>query len=264
MQKVDKQNQQGWVLVNDRRKKYYSNNNIDFNFYKIKKEHFCMKKNISFIFIFVVIVVSCFACLHFYKQYKKQNIKSVILLGKPGCGKGTQAKIWVEKYDLYHIDAGQLLRNCVASNCKYKDEIKKAFESGTMVRNEITGFALKKEFEKNVYCLTCKYKGVIIDGCPRNMQNVKIFEDNDFKVKAVIDLNVSDEISKQRVLGRKSGRSDDNEEVLNRRLKVFNTDTLQVFEYFNDKGLYRQIDASGTTDEVLNNATKILNEVFNQ
>ena len=96
------------------------------------------------------------------------------------------------------------------------------------------------------------------------MQNVKIFEDNDFNVKAVIDLNVSDEISKQRVLSRNSGRSDDNEEVLNRRLKVFNTDTLQVFEYFKEKGLYRQIDASGTTDEVLNNSSKVLDVVFNQ
>lgn len=197
-----------------------------------------------------------------YKAYKNSKIKSVILLGKPGCGKGTQAKMWKEKYNLYHVDAGQLLRNCVKNNCKYKDEIQKAFNEGTMVRNEITAFALKKEFDKNVYCLTCKYKGAIIDGCPRNMQNVKIFEENDFNVKAVIDLNVSDEVSRKRVLARNTGRSDDNEKVLNRRLEVFNRDTLKVFEYFNEKGLYHKIDANGTLEDVLNNSSKVLDNIF--
>lgn len=197
-----------------------------------------------------------------YKAHKNSKIKSVILLGKPGCGKGTQAKMWKEKYNLYHVDAGQLLRNCVKNNCKYKDEIQKAFNEGAMVRNEITAFALKKEFNDNVYCLTCKYKGVIIDGCPRNMQNVKIFEENDFNVKAVIDLNVGDEISRKRVLARNTGRSDDNEKVLNRRLEVFNRDTLKVFDYFKEKGLYHQIDASGTLEDVLNNSSKVLDNIF--
>ena len=222
-----------------------------------------MKKVAS---LFFVIIASFIAFglvgLHFYKQHKKQTIKSVILLGKPGCGKGTQAKIWAKKYNLYHVDAGQLLRNCVKNNCKYKNEIQKAFNEGTMVRNEITSFALKKEFDDKVYCLTCKYNGVIIDGCPRNMQNVKIFEDNDFNIKAVIDLNVSDEISKQRVLGRNSGRVDDNEEVLNRRLAVFNKDTLQVFEYFKERDLYYQVDANSSTEDVLKNSSLVLDKIF--
>ena len=197
-----------------------------------------------------------------YKAHKNSKIKSVILLGKPGCGKGTQAKIWKEKYNLYHVDAGQLLRNCVKNNCKYKDEIQQAFDKGNMVRSEITAFALKKEFDDNVYCLTCKYKGAIIDGCPRNMQNVKIFEDNDFNVKAVIDLNVGDDISRKRVLARNTGRSDDNEKVLSKRLEVFNRDTIKVFDYFKGKGLYHQIDANGTLEDVLNNSSKVLDQIF--
>ncbi len=227
-------------------------------------KNFIKNKKTMIIILTSLIIISSISGVFAYKAYKNSKIKSVILLGKPGCGKGTQAKIWKEKYSLYHIDAGQLLRNCVKNNCKYKDEIQKAFNEGTMVRNEITAFALKKEFNGNVYCLTCKYKGVIIDGCPRNMQNVKIFEENDFNIKAVIDLNVSDEISKKRVLSRNTGRSDDNEKVLNKRLKVFNRDTLQVFEYFKQKGLYHQIDASGSFEEVLNNSSMVLDTIFSK
>ena len=209
-------------------------------------------------------VILCFSCIgtYAYKSYKKHSIKSIILLGKPGCGKGTQAKIWAEKYNLYHVDAGQLLRNCVKNNCKYKDEIQKAFREGSMVRNEITAYALKKEFNDNVYCLTCQYRGTIIDGCPRNMQNVKIFEENNFNVVAVLDLNVSDEVSKQRVMSRNSGRADDNEQVLNRRLNYFRENTLPVFEYFKAKKMYNKIDANATKDEVLKNSMAVLDRYF--
>ena len=209
-------------------------------------------------------VILCFSCIgtYAYKSYKKHSIKSIILLGKPGCGKGTQAKIWAEKYNLYHVDTGQLLRNCVKNNCKYKDEIQKAFREGSMVRNEITAYALKKEFNDHVYCLTCQYQGAIIDGCPRNMQNVKIFEENDFNVVAVLDLNVSDEISKQRVMSRNSGRTDDNEQVLNRRLNYFKDNTLPVFEYFKAKKMYNRIDANATKDEVLKNSMVVLDRYF--
>ena len=222
-----------------------------------------MGKRRVFSLIFLCICL-CGGCTFVYNKYKNSKINSVILLGKPGCGKGTQAKIWKEKYNLYHIDAGQILRNCVKDNCKYREEILKAFSDGTMVRNEITAFAIKEALNKNVYCITCKYKGVIIDGCPRNMQNVKIFEDNDFNVKAVIDLNISDDISKQRVMSRNSGRSDDNEEILQRRLNVFNNDTLKVFEYFKNKNLYYQIDANGSVEEVFRNSSKLLDTIFSK
>ena len=131
-------------------------------------------------------------------------------------------------------------------------KIQKAFREGSMVRNEITAYALKKEFNDNVYCLTCKYRGAIIDGCPRNMQNVKIFEENNFNVVAVLDLNVSDEVSKQRVISRNSGRADDNEQVLNRRLNYFRDNTLPVFEYFKAKKMYNKIDAKAITLRLLN------------
>ena len=222
-----------------------------------------MRKNILFPACLIGVIL-CFSCIgtYAYKSYKKHSIKSIILLGKPGCGKGTQAKMWAEKYNLYHVDAGQLLRNCVKNNCKYKYEIQKAFREGSMVRNEITAYALKKEFNDHVYCLTCQYQGAIIDGCPRNMQNVKIFEENDFNVVAVLDLNVSDEISKQRVMSRNSGRTDDNEQVLNRRLNYFKDNTLPVFEYFKAKKMYNKIDANATKDEVLKNSMAVLDRYF--
>ena len=208
-------------------------------------------------------IVAILACsLTGYRNYKNNQMKNIILLGKPGCGKGTQAKVWVEKYNLYHIDAGQLLRNCVKENCKYKETIESAFKGGALVTNEILSYVLTKELNDKVYCLTCKYKGAIFDGSPRNMDNVKIFQENDFKIKAVIDLYVDDAVSKKRVMSRKSGRSDDSAEILAKRLKSFNRDTLPVFEYFKSQGLYQKIDANGTYEEVLENAMKVLDEIY--
>ena len=207
--------------------------------------------------------VALFFAAFGYRNYKNNQMKNIILLGKPGCGKGTQAKVWVEKYNLYHIDAGQLLRNCVKENCKYKETIESAFKGGALVTNEILSYVLTKELNDNVYCLTCKYKGTIFDGSPRNMENVKIFQENDFKIKAVIDLYVDDAVSKKRVMNRKSGRSDDSAEILAKRLKSFNKDTLPVFEYFKSKGLYQKIDANGTYEEVLENSMKVLDKIYN-
>ena len=207
--------------------------------------------------------VALFFAAFGYRNYKNNQMKNIILLGKPGCGKGTQAKVWVEKYNLYHIDAGQLLRNCVKENCKYKETIESAFKGGALVTNEILSYVLTKELNDNVYCLTCKYKGAIFDGSPRNMENVKIFQENDFKIKAVIDLYVDDAVSKKRVMNRKSGRSDDNAEIVAKRLKSFNKDTLPVFEYFKSKGLYQKIDANGTYEEVLENSMKVLDKIYN-
>lgn len=212
----------------------------------------------------IVAIVAVLACsLTGYRNHKNNQMKNIILLGKPGCGKGTQAKVWVEKYNLYHIDAGQLLRNCVKENCKYKETIQSAFNGGALVTNEILSYVLNKELNDKVYCLTCKYKGAIFDGSPRNMENVKIFQENDFKIKAVIDLYVDDAVSKKRVMNRKSGRSDDSEEILAKRLKSFNRDTLPVFEYFKSQGLYQKIDANGTYEEVLENAMKVLDGIYN-
>ena len=64
-------------------------------------------------------------------------------------------------------------------------------------------------------------------------------------------------------MNRKSGRSDDSEEILAKRLKSFNRDTLPVFEYFKSQGLYQKIDANGTYEEVLENAMKVLDGIYN-
>lgn len=203
-------------------------------------------------------ICSCFI----YKSYKNKNLKHIVLLGKPGCGKGTQAKYLAGKYNLYHVDGGQLLRNCVKDNCKYKDEIQQAFTTATLVRGEIVKYVVKKAFEDNLYCLTCRYKGAIIDGMPRNVETIEVFKENNIPFSAVIDLDVSDENSKNRVLGRNSGRSDDNLEVLARRLQSFREKTLPVFEYYKQQGLYKHVDVNGTLEEALAGTSKILDEIY--
>jgi len=220
-----------------------------------------MKKKLLLISgLICVVFLLCFV----YKSYQNKNLKHIVLLGKPGCGKGTQANIWKQKYNLYHIDGGQLLRNCVKNNCKYKKEIQEVFSSGTLVRNEILEYVITKEFKDHLYCLTCNYKGSIIDGLPRNLETIKIFEENNIALKAVINLNVSDDISKQRVLSRNSGRTDDCEEILNKRLKSFREKTLPVFEYYKQKGLYKEIDANGSKEEVLSKSVEILDKIYKQ
>ncbi|KAI5148218.1 adenylate kinase [Enteropsectra breve] len=162
---------------------------------------------------------------------------NLIIMGLPGCGKGTQSARISEKYGIKHISSGDMLREEMESNGPYSDEIRELMESGKLFPDEL----LNKIFVKNVP--VCNF---LLDGYPRKLTQVETFKD----ISMVIFLTLSEDEAVQRILRRNEGREDDNEEAVKIRLKDFDSKTQPVIEYFTEKHLLKKIDASGSPDEV--------------
>ncbi|HEB62126.1 MAG TPA: adenylate kinase [Bacteroidetes bacterium] len=179
---------------------------------------------------------------------------NIILFGPPGSGKGTQAKIIEEKYDLHHISTGDLFRYELKNETELGKKIKHIMESGELVPDEIT-----IEMLKNKILSFDNPKGFLLDGFPRNNNQAKeldkLFEELGEEVNVLISLDVPEEEIVQRILnrGKTSGRSDDNDEsIIRGRYQVYKDQTLPVFEYYQNKNKARTVNGVGDIDEISN------------
>lgn len=204
---------------------------------------------------------------------------NIVILGPQGCGKGTQAKMLAERFGLEHFDMGKSLRRVAEEDTPLGKEIWKIQNvSRTLVPKRIMQqvFALKMNSIP-------REQGVVFDGMPRNLDQAQYFEEavKEFgrKIDRVIVISISPEesiarISKRRVCEKcKKGyvfgldvmedgavceacggniiqRTDDTEEGVMKRLKVYHEETMPVVEYFKSKGLVSEIDGSGDENEV--------------
>lgn len=199
---------------------------------------------------------------------------NLILVAAPAAGKGTIAQLLNEKYGLIGISAGELLRG-VDPETELGKKIRELQSKRILVSDEVTNKLIKDRLSKD----DIKEHGVIMDGYPRRMEQVYAFEDIckelNIKIDKVIYLTVDYETALKRTLGRricpeckmtynvltsvnppKNGencdyckvplvkRNDDNEESLKAGLKFFNETTSEVLEYYRNKGLVVEIDAT--------------------
>lgn len=168
---------------------------------------------------------------------------NLIFLGPPGSGKGTQAKLLAEKYNLLHISTGQLLRDEVKKDTDKAKAIKSYLDKGQFVPFD-TILELMEEKILNAS------QGFILDGAPRNLSQAQhldwFFDKNDIQIKKVIFLSLTDQESTQRLLKRakSQNRSDDSPQVIKNRLKEYHRQTKPVVEFYQDKDLLLKIDAS--------------------
>jgi adenylate kinase len=172
---------------------------------------------------------------------------NIALFGPPGAGKGTQSEQLVDKYKLYYISTGDLLRKEIANETKLGLEAKSIIASGELVSDEIIVQIIEKTIKENQ-----SSKGFLFDGFPRTYVQAYILEGLMIKLNTslncLISLEVEEEVSVKRLLerGKNSGRSDDNEKVIRNRLKEYNEKTLPVLQFYKDKGIYYPIE--GTND----------------
>jgi len=205
--------------------------------------------------------------------------KNVILVGPPGSGKGTQAPIIKEKYNLCHLATGDLLRAAVAAGTEMGKKAKAVMESGGLVSDDIVVGIIKD----NIHAPECT-NGFILDGFPRTVGQAKTLDEmlvteKAGNIDAVIEFKVPDEALVERICGRlihaPSGRSyhekfappkvpgkdditgepltkrkDDNEATLRSRLSAFHQQTKPVVDYYAAKGLYSPVDANQKFDTV--------------
>ncbi|CAI9092070.1 OLC1v1027217C1 [Oldenlandia corymbosa var. corymbosa] len=167
------------------------------------------------------------------------------VLGGPGSGKGTQCMRIVENFGFTHLSAGDLLRHEISSNSEYAPMILNTIKDGKIVPSEVTVKLLQKAIE------SIDNDKFLIDGFPRSEENRLQYERIiGMEPNVVLFFDCPQEEMVKRVLNRRQGRIDDNEETVKERLKVFMALTMPVVDYYAKRGKIYKIDATGTEDEI--------------
>lgn len=177
----------------------------------------------------------------------------IVLFGPPGSGKGTQAKILAEKYNLEHISTGDLFRYNIKNNTQLGQEAQTYINHGKLVPDELTTEMLIDELKRN-----SNKKGFILDGYPRTKSQAEALDellDSIFQtqVDVTLALYVEDEILVKRILKRseESGRSDDaDESIIRNRIKEYYEKTAVVSNYYKEQHKLVELDGEGSIEDI--------------
>ena len=190
-------------------------------------------------------------------------MKKIVLLGPPGCGKGTQSKLLVQRNGFIQLSTGDLLREETSKkNSKLGEKVKNLMESGELVPDEIVIDIIVKKVEE------FKNKSVIFDGFPRNLNQATVLDDSlqnvSINLDRVIFFEINFDILKERIEKRiketenNNQRKDDNVETLVNRIDVFKESTLPIVDYYEKKGILSKVDGIKEIEEVYEEISKII------
>jgi len=185
---------------------------------------------------------------------KEAKLPVIFVLGGPGCGKGTQCDKIVGKYGFTHLSSGDLLRDEVKSGSERGKALTQIMEAGDLVPLEVVLDLIAEAMLGKV----STSKGFLIDGYPREQAQGVQFEASILPCTKVLYFEVPDDVMVARLLHRAktSGRADDNEETIKKRLVTFHTHSEPVIQYYKDK--CSTIPALGSPDEVFADVQKAL------
>lgn len=185
---------------------------------------------------------------------------NIVLFGKPGAGKGTQAEFLKGKYNLTHLSTGDIFRFNIKNDTDLGKLAKTFMDKGDLVPDEVTIQMLQSEVDKNP-----DSAGFLFDGFPRTIAQAKALDtflaSKNQEITATVALEADDEILVQRLLerGKTSGRPDDqDEEKIRNRYQEYNEKTAPLMEYYKQQGKFHAVNGIGTIAEV----TERLNLVF--
>jgi adenylate kinase len=207
-----------------------------------------------------------------------ENDMRIVLLGAPGSGKGTQAKLMVERYRIPQISTGDLLRAAVSANTPLGQQAKAAMDSGQLVPDEIVLGMIRERL-----ALPDADAGFILDGFPRNLPQAealdRMLEEMGRPLDGVMLIEVDFDLLMQRLSGRLTcescgavfnsytkpprhdsvcdvcggnlhHRADDNEETISNRLRVYESQTKPLVSYYRSRGVLEVIDGEGEIPEI--------------
>ena len=214
---------------------------------------------------------------------------NIILMGLPGAGKGTQASEIVKKFPIPHISTGDMFRKAIKDETNLGKEAKSYMDRGELVPDEVTVGIVKERISEDD-----AKKGFLLDGFPRTIEQAEalnsIMSELDREIDAVINIEVPEEELMNRLTGRriceKCGttyhlvfnppkvdgicdidggklyqREDDNPETVSNRLSVNVKQSKPILEYYNNKGVLKNIDGSKDIDEVTKDVIDILDHL---
>jgi adenylate kinase len=211
----------------------------------------------------------------------------LILFGPPGVGKGTQAKLLVEKYNIEHISTGDILRESVKKGTAMGLAAKSFMDKGELVPDEVM-IGIIKDVLQSDRCKT----GFILDGFPRTIPQAealsKLFDELNIQPDTVLSMEVDEKLIIDRLSKRRQCKScgavfnllndkiennncpkcdgkdtiyqrvDDQEETIANRFKVYNANTSPVKEFYVKKGMLTTVDSMGDIQSVFGNVMKVL------
>lgn len=185
---------------------------------------------------------------------------NIVLFGKPGAGKGTQAEFLKEKYNLTHISTGDVFRYNLKNNTELGKLARTYMDAGDLVPDEVTIKMLQDEVEKNP-----NTKGFLFDGFPRTIAQANALDaflaTKSWTVTATIALEANDEILIQRLLerGKTSGRVDDQDEAkIRNRYQEYNEKTSPLVDFYSKQNKFYPINGIGSIAEITERLSKVI------
>lgn len=188
---------------------------------------------------------------------------NIILLGPPGCGKGTQAQRVQDRLGLIQLSTGEMLRAAVAAGTDVGQKAKSIMDEGKLVPDDIVVGIISDRIDEP----DCA-KGFILDGFPRTVAQAEaldvMLEAKGLKLDHVIELAVDEAALFDRIktraaeAGEGQTRADDTPETLSKRLEVYHEKTAPILPYYKDKGNHKAIDGMASIDEVSRAIEEIL------
>ena len=176
---------------------------------------------------------------------------NIVIFGAPGSGKGTQSERIVEKYGINHISTGDVLRAEIKNGTELGKTAKGYIDQGQLIPDELMIDILASVFDSFK-----DSKGVIFDGFPRTIAQAealkKMLAERGQDVSVMVDLEVPEDELMVRLIkrGKDSGRADDNEETIKKRLHVYHSQTAPLIDWYKNEGKYQHIHGLGTMDAI--------------
>jgi len=185
---------------------------------------------------------------------------NIVLFGKPGAGKGTQAEFLKSKYQLFHISTGDLFRHHISNKTDLGMLAQSYMNKGDLVPDQVTIDMLKDAVETH-----SEAKGFIFDGFPRTSKQAEALDtflsEKSMQISATVALEADDDVLVERLVnrGKTSGRVDDqDEEKIRNRFEEYNNKTAPLRDFYEAQGKFHSVDGIGGIDEITHRLTTLI------
>ena len=187
---------------------------------------------------------------------------NIVIFGAPGSGKGTQSERIVAKYGINHISTGDVLRAEIKAGTELGKTAQGYIDQGQLLPDELIIDILANTLDSFK-----ESKGVIFDGFPRTIAQAealrKMLAERGQEVSIMLDLDVPEDELMTRLIkrGLESGRADDNEETIKKRLVVYHSQTAPLIEWYKADGKYQHIHGSGTMEGIFAEIAEAIDKI---
>ena len=190
-------------------------------------------------------------------------MKNIVIFGAPGSGKGTQSDLLIKEYGLGHISTGDVLRQEIKKETELGKTAKQYIDKGQLIPDSLMIDILAKVYDS----FGTSHKGVIFDGFPRTIPQAealkKMLEERGHRVAAMLELDVPEDELMTRLIkrGKESGRSDDNEDTIKKRLDVYHNQTAPLITWYANEGIHHHSNGLGELARIFGDIKQIVDSL---